>query len=516
MQRALEIPQVPSRGSRAAQYIRMSTDHQKYSPENQRKVIASYALERGLTIVRTYFDEGRSGLTIAGRDDLQKLIADVQQGRADFDCVLVYDISRWGRFQDIDESAFYEFTCRRAGIGVHYCAEDFENDGSLASILHKCVSRISAAKFSRDLSKRIFIAQCHITELGYWRGGAACYGMRRQLLDERGNPKMVLEYGQHKYLQSDRIILRPGPTAEIETVRDIFRSFVTEKKTITEIADGLNNQQVPTSRGARWDANKVHKLLTNEAYIGNIVYNRYSYKLQTTAVANPPEMWIRRDNAFDGIIAPSVFEKAQQIIAKRQHRLTDQEVLDKLKALWKRKGHLSHKIITAAKNVPDTSTYNARFGSLTAAYRLIGFKPKPRYRWLEIEHRMRKVIAGAIDEIISTIGGLGGKATYDSRSHLLSIGTSFVVSIGSARCVCEGRGKQPRWRVRVDRLARSELTLLFRMETHNDKVRDYYLIPTEILAASRVKRLRISSRVFSKSNRCDTLNAFYAICKSHA
>jgi hypothetical protein len=94
---------------RAAQYVRMSTDHQQYSTANQQDAIARYARERGLDIVRTYADEGRSGLTFAGRPGLRALLDDVIHGRADFHTVLVFDISRWGRFQDTDESACYEY-----------------------------------------------------------------------------------------------------------------------------------------------------------------------------------------------------------------------------------------------------------------------------------------------------------------------------------------------------------------------------------------------------------------------
>jgi DNA invertase Pin-like site-specific DNA recombinase len=65
--------------------------------------------------VRTYIDEGRSGLTIARRIGLNELITDVQSGRSGLDCILVYDVSRWGRFQDADKSAFYEFIGKRAG-----------------------------------------------------------------------------------------------------------------------------------------------------------------------------------------------------------------------------------------------------------------------------------------------------------------------------------------------------------------------------------------------------------------
>ena len=122
-------PQLPL-ARRAAQYVRMSTEHQQYSTENQADKILDYAAQHGFEIVRTYADEGKSGLSISGRDGLQRLLADVKVGNTDFEAVLVYDVSRWGRFQDADESAHYEYTCKQAGILVIYCAEQFENDGS--------------------------------------------------------------------------------------------------------------------------------------------------------------------------------------------------------------------------------------------------------------------------------------------------------------------------------------------------------------------------------------------------
>ena len=110
---------------RAAQYVRMSTEHQQYSTENQEDAIRRYAEARGFKIVRTYADEGKSGLRIEGREELQRLLADVKGGKADFSVILVYDVSRWGRFQDADEAAHNEFVCRHVGIDVHYCAEPF-------------------------------------------------------------------------------------------------------------------------------------------------------------------------------------------------------------------------------------------------------------------------------------------------------------------------------------------------------------------------------------------------------
>ena len=90
---------------RGAQYVRMSTEHQQYSTQNQADKILEYARNRGIEIVRTYADEGKSGLSIGGRNALQQLISDVQNKTADFKVILVYDVSRWGRFQDADESA---------------------------------------------------------------------------------------------------------------------------------------------------------------------------------------------------------------------------------------------------------------------------------------------------------------------------------------------------------------------------------------------------------------------------
>jgi len=201
---------------RAAQYVRMSTEHQKYSTENQADIIALYAKERGFEIVRTYEDAGKSGLRLDGREALQRLIADVLAGRTDYDAILVYDVSRWGRFQDADEPAYYEFICRGAGIAVHYCAEQFENDGSISATIIKSMKRAMAGEYSRELSAKVFTGQCRLIRLGFRQGGPAGYGLRRQLVDEHRTAKAELTRGEQKSLQTDRVILTPGPPEEVE------------------------------------------------------------------------------------------------------------------------------------------------------------------------------------------------------------------------------------------------------------------------------------------------------------
>ena len=201
----------------------MSTEHQQYSTENQSDKINEYALKRGIEIIKTYADEGKSGLKIEGRQSLQELIRIVESGEADFQIILVYDISRWGRFQDADESAYYEYICKRKGIQVTYCAEQFENDGSPVSTIVKGVKRAMAGEYSRELSTKVFAGQCRLIELGYRQGGPAGFGLRRVLIDQSGAIKSELTKGEHKSLQTDRVILTPGPDKEIEIVNQIYK-----------------------------------------------------------------------------------------------------------------------------------------------------------------------------------------------------------------------------------------------------------------------------------------------------
>src|ERR1035438_10240047 len=270
--------------TRAAEYVRMSTDHQQYSTENQREVIRKYSESRGKAIVRTYTDAGKSGLRIDGRDALKQLIHDVESGEADFSDILVYDVSRWGRFQDADESAYYEYLCRRAKINVHYCAEQFENDGSPVSTIVKGVKRAMAGEYSRELSAKVFIGQCHLIELGFRQGGAPGFGLRRMLRDQSGQQKGSLARGEQKSIQTDRVILVPGPAEEVEAVRWMYRLFVEEGKIESQIAALLNEKGLRTDLNRSWSRGTVHQVLTNEKYIGNNVYNRVSFRSEERRV----------------------------------------------------------------------------------------------------------------------------------------------------------------------------------------------------------------------------------------
>ncbi len=462
---------------RAAIYVRMSTDHQKYSIENQSAAIREYAEKYDLEIVKTYTDGGRSGLSFSGRDALQNLIADVEAGTKEFGSILVLDITRWGRFQDVDESAYYEFICRRAGFDVQYVAESFRNDGSLQANLMKSIKRSMAGEYSRELSAKVFAGQCRLIEKGFKQGGMAGYGLRRMLINEKGELKGILRRGEHKSFQTDRVILVPGPEEEIETVNWMYRAFVDEGKTELEIARILNQKEILTDMGRGWTRGTVHQILTNEKYIGNNVFNKTSFKLKQRHVENTPDMWIRADGAFQGIVDQKYFFTAQGMIRERSRRLSDDDMLGRLKSLQERQGWLSGLIIDEADNMPSSSAYSTRFGSLVRAYQLIGYTPARDYRYILINRRLRQLYAEIIKESASKISALGGKVRRD-ESDLLIINDELRLSAVIARCRIQGVRKNLRWKIYLDAGLQPDITLIIRMDSANESPLDYFLLPS--------------------------------------
>jgi DNA invertase Pin-like site-specific DNA recombinase len=496
---------------RAAQYVRMSTDIQRYSTTNQADVIAAYARSRNIAIVRTYADEGLSGLSIQWRGGLKSLIEDVEGGRADFGCVLVYDVSRWGRFQDVDESAYYEFICKRAGIIVHYCADEFENDGSLASVILKNVKRVGAADFSRQLSKKVFLGQSRMVRMGFWRGGMPGYGLRRQLVEESGAIRQTLEYGQQKYLHTDRIRIVHGPDAEIETVRRIFNAVAREGRQLGDIASELNAAQIFTTRGGRWSAETIGKIVANEAYIGSIIFNRSSTKLKARRIENPREMWIRHDGAFPPVVDEALFRKAQHVLQSRRERRSDQEAIDRLAALGREKGSLSEAIIAAVDGIQSAESYRRRFGSLVKAYALAGYQPDPHQRRAETTARYHDRVDALVESIVSRINALGGSAILEQRCGIIRLEDGCSIAVGSARAVTDG-ARRVRWTIHARREVKAELTLILRMNASNTKATCCYLLPTSDLAGTKGKVIRITNPIFAQACRYEDVDLFCRLC----
>ena len=471
---------------RAAQYVRMSTIHQRYSIENQAATIAAYAARHSLNIVRTYRDEGLSGLKINKREGLKQLITDVCAGRTDFSRVLVYDVSRWGRFQDVDESAHYEFLCRKAGIKVEYCAEQFDNDGSLLSSIMKNLKRVMAAEFSRELSAKVHAGKLRLAALGFRQGGPLGYGLRRELIDENRLSKGYLKRGQQKNLKTDRVVLRLGTPNEIEMIQRIFREYVEDRKSEEEIVRRLNREGIPNHLGRPWTRRMIDDILRNENFIGNTVYNRESNTLREKKVKNPPNLWIRTKGSIAPAVDHGVFLRAQRRLTLRWLHLTDDELLLRLKSLLEKEGRLSETIINRTLGVPAINVYDKRFGSLRNAYRRIGYEPKWDFDWIDRRSKFNELLSDTAADLAARLTKAGSVASFEPDINLLTVNNRFAISFRVAR-YWRGSGRRPIWTILRSIVLPDGHIIAVRLDEGNNNVLDYFLLPTREMTGSKIR-----------------------------
>ena len=329
----------------AAQYLRMSTEHQQYSFANQADAIARYAMERGFQIVKTYSDGARSGLRITNRPGLKQLLKDVVDAKFPFQVIFVYDVSRWGRFQDVDEAAHYECLCKSSGVPVHYCAEIFPNDNSISGLIVKAVKRTMAGEYSRELSVKVKAGLMRLTRMGYKAGSCPPYGMRRMLLDVHGKPKQLLADGERKSIATERVILVPGPKKEVLVVQRIFREYADEERSLTEIARRLNTERIPFVQGGQWTTTTITHALERPQYMGTHVWGRTTAFLSGPSKKVSPENWAVCPNAFLPIVNAEVFERARERLANVSYRLSNEQLLERLKLVPAESGKLTRKTI---------------------------------------------------------------------------------------------------------------------------------------------------------------------------
>ena len=450
----------------------MSTEHQQYSTANQSDAIKEYAKSRGIEVVRTYADEGKSGLQISGRAALQQLIEDVQSGAADFATVLVYDISRWGRFQDADESAYYEHVCKRAGISVHYCAEQFENDGSPLSAIIKSVKRAMAGEYSRELSVKVFAGQRRLVELGYRQGASAGYGLRRMLVDQDGSPKGCLQAGEQKSIKTDRVVLVPGDEEEVATVREIYRAYISQPVTQTGLAR-LLTAAGSHCKGRKWSRDRINAILTNPKYMGDNVWNRTSSRLGAYRGINPSESWVCATSVFSPVVDRETFYAAQRAIQERAQSQSAELMLEQLRRFYQKHGRVSGPLIDAEDDLPCSETYRDRFGSVMKACLLASGGSHPSSS-SDAGQGLRRSRFEAIRTLRQKLNERGVE-TLARRGSLL-IGGELLLSV----CIgYTGRPSQAKkhWRIQLANAANAHLVLLLRARSEDSSIQDYYLLP---------------------------------------
>ncbi|MDP1601067.1 recombinase family protein [Phenylobacterium sp.] len=363
--------------ARVVQYLRMSTSQQPNSLAHQSAAISTHAQGRGYEIVRTYEDAGLSGVAAKGRPAFQELLATVLGGRADFEAILVYDVSRWGRFQDPDEAAHYEFLCAQEGVRIEYCAEAFGGGLAVPDVLMKALKRAMAAEFSRELGAKVKNAQRRYAADGYWLHGDPGYGLARQVAQVNGTPGRRLSPGERNADRDTRTVLVKGVAREVEIVRRMFRLCVKDGMGAGAIASRLNQENVPSPKGRTWSAERVREILTNPKYAGVLTTQRRTTPLGGRRRVAPAETWISSE-ASPPLVSKSIFNAAQEALCPRPSPPHDEALLDALRAIAETYGVVSEPRLKAL-GVAYHRSYRHRFGSLQAAFARVGYAPPKHF-----------------------------------------------------------------------------------------------------------------------------------------
>ena len=495
----------------AAQYVRMSTDEQLYSIENQKIAIQTYAEQHGFAVVKTYEDAGKSGLALQHRSGLRSLLRDVTSG-CTYQAILVYDISRWGRFQDADEAAHYEFLCRQSGIPIHYCAEPFANDGTLPTSILKALKRTMAAEYSRELSLKVSNGKSRLAALGYWISGRPSFGLRRMLVSAHGRHKQIMQEGEQKSLHSDRAILVPGPPSEVQWVRKIYDLYIGGMGA-TELAHYLNKKGVHLFSG-KWDYSAVLRLLRNPNYIGCSIWGKTSGKLRSRRLRLPKDQWVVKPKAFPAVIDQQTFERVQHLLAVRRvkHAYSDKELIRKVERLLKRYGRLNERIIDKSPGA-KSNTYIRHFGGLPEVYTRIGYTPPTRSERVAVgRKRAVGVRESVLERIISLFPhNISTRRVSRKWRDLLFVDGNIWVGVAMCQSYRTRRGRKE-WILKPTHAERRFICLLCLLNDANDAVEKFYLLPTLKLvkAGQKYRYLKEEDPILTCGVAVEDLSQLYA------
>ena len=146
-----------------------------------------------------------------------------------------------------------------------YCAELFENNGSLLATLIKVMTG-DVDEYSRELDREN--RPGHIGAMQSWgstQGGPPNYGLRRVLVDaSTPTGRCRSSMAKQRAYMAIGSSLSKGPGNETETVREIFRLFIAERMPHRQIARHLNKKGLRNRRGNPWSNSNIINMLRNE------------------------------------------------------------------------------------------------------------------------------------------------------------------------------------------------------------------------------------------------------------
>jgi DNA invertase Pin-like site-specific DNA recombinase len=469
--------------SKAAQYMRMSSDQQPCSIDNQQIAIAKYANKNGLEIVATYVDEARTGLTIRGRSGMQQLLRDVMEDTCPFDTVLVLDVSRWGRFQDVDEAAYYEFHCRKNGVRVQYVAETFSSGATPFGSILKQLKRAMAGEYSRELGVKVRSGQANLVSRGFAAGALPCIGYRRVSVSSEGVSGRMLEPGERKSSVTDHVRWVLGPDTEVKAVERIFHDYVSGVP-MARIVKRLNAEGVRTHDDKSFTKSKVRHLLDNEIVVGSFVWGQRKGRPPSLTGIGPYQP-VKYEGMVPSIIdLPTWNATKKKLLGNqhfRNHGLSSDELIEQLRQVLRKKPTLRSKDFLV-NGLSNPSTYLKHFGSIFSAYALAGRSHDESEKELTADRsKAQSVRQRFIRDVHQLAGSLGIKSELQTQAALIRI-NGVEVKVRGARPLPSVLG--PRWyachvhRVKAD----GRWLLVVRLNEGGQTGQDFFLMPPDVHA----------------------------------
>ncbi len=300
------------KGGECLIYKRCSKEAQDASLDDQDQVLSVERAALGLSkVIRTFEDDG-----LRGHDETRPgLLAVLEYVRthpnpvrsnSDFIPILVYDLARFGRFDDPKKIFAYFVEIERSGYEFYSATDRIRSRGNIADFVQAIIKSEQAYDYSVTLSKYGLRTGCSLAEKGWWPGGTAPYAFDRMTHGPDGKPKYryttrpdktvekrtpegalvetlraIEDKGKRRSaysdkLKGDKVKLVPGAPEFVEVVHLIFAKFVKEGWGLRRIAGWLNAKGVPPPRGRKWLHTSVRGILMNPAYKGALVYGRRS------------------------------------------------------------------------------------------------------------------------------------------------------------------------------------------------------------------------------------------------
>jgi len=284
---------------RAAIYARVSSDRQDVdlSISAQLKALREYAIKNGHTVIKEYVDEAESGRT-AARPAFREMIGTAKLKHPPFDMILVWKLSRFARNRE--DSIIYKSLLRKQGIQVVSINEPIE-DTPTGRLMEGIIEVIDEF-YSSNLAQDVIRGMRENAARGFFNGSRAPFGYIRKKVKDGEKMRNTLE---------------PDPS-HIAIVQRIFGECA-DGKGLKEITKDLNRDGIPAPAGGKWGKQRIHKILTNEAYVGCLVWGK-NHK----GKSNLP--LVRKEGAWPAIIGRETFDRVQTSLNARAPKVTHPRV----------------------------------------------------------------------------------------------------------------------------------------------------------------------------------------------